>query len=58
MSKNDETQEIVRKGQGKEDDGKEGNEKVGELLRWNWARVGLSAAAFRSWDRGWQQLEK
>jgi hypothetical protein len=46
VPKNDEMQEIVRKGKGKEDDGKEGNERVGELLRWNWARVGLSAVAF------------
>lgn len=46
VPKNDEMQEIVRKGKGKEDDGREGNERVGELLRWNWARVGLSAVAF------------
>jgi hypothetical protein len=46
VPKNDRMQEIVRKGEGKEDDGKEGNERGGELLRWNWARVGLIAAAF------------
>jgi hypothetical protein len=39
-------QEIVRSGKRREDDGKEGNERVGELLRWNWARVGLIAVAF------------
>jgi Domain of unknown function (DUF1772) len=46
VPKNDQMQEIVRSGKGKDDDGKEGNERVGELLRWNWARVGLSALAF------------
>lgn len=46
VPKNDEMQEIVRSEKGKEDDGREGNERVGELLGWNWARVGLSAVAF------------
>ena len=46
VPKNDKMQEIVRKGGGEEDDGAEGNERVGELLRWNWARVALSALAF------------
>lgn len=46
VPKNDKMQEIVRKGKGMEDDGTEGNERVGELLRWNWARVALSAVAF------------
>jgi len=46
VPKNDEMQAIVRRKGGKDDDGKEGNERVGELLRWNWARVGLSAVAF------------
>ncbi len=45
VPKNDEMQEIVRSEKGKEDDGREGNERVGELLGWNWARVGLSAVA-------------
>lgn len=46
VPKNDEMQAIVRRQGGKDDGGKEGNERVGELLRWNWARVALSAVAF------------
>ena len=46
VPKNDKMQEIVRNGGWMEDDGTEGNERVGELLRWNWARVALSAVAF------------
>ena len=48
VPKNEAMQEMVRSGEGKwkEDDGAEGNERVGQLLRWNWARVGLSAVAF------------
>ena len=46
LPKNDKMQEIVKEQRGMNDDGKEGNERVGELLLWNWARVGLSAVAF------------
>lgn len=46
VPKNDKMQEIVKNDEGRNDDGKEGNERVGELLMWNWARVGLSAVAF------------
>ena len=31
--------EIVEKGEAKEDDGREGNERIGELWRWNLGRV-------------------
>jgi hypothetical protein len=50
VPKNDKIQEIVTE-QGKEDNGKEGNEKLVELLRWNWARVG-KYCGIRSWHRG------
>jgi hypothetical protein len=52
VSRNDEIQEIVRKGQAKEDDEKEGNEKMGELLRWDWPRGRFKCRSIRSWDRG------
>lgn len=37
---------VVERGEGKEDDGAEGNWRIGELLQLNWGRVVLSAVAF------------
>ncbi len=46
--------EVVDQGRGKEDQGEEGNRRIGELLVLNWGRVALSAVAFglSLWELG------
>lgn len=46
--------EVVDQGRGKEDQGEEGNRRIGELLVLNWGRVVLSAVAFglSLWELG------
>ena len=46
VPKNTEMQQILLKGEGKEDDGAEGNRRLGEFSRKSWARVALSFTAF------------
>lgn len=46
VPKNTEMQQILLKGERKEDDGAEGNRRLGEFSRKSWARVALSFTAF------------
>jgi hypothetical protein len=46
VPKNTEMQQIILRGEGKEDDGAEGNRRLGDFSGKSWTRVALSLTAF------------